>query len=59
MRLSEEERRRIALHRKVAPPIPERRQVKSLKGQLAFDFEGKGWQARDWCRKANKSGPEN
>ena len=40
MRPSEEERRRIELHRKVAPPIPQLRKIKSLKGQLEIDFDG-------------------
>jgi hypothetical protein len=39
MKLSPEERRRVILHNRVAPPIPVHRQVKSLMGQLAFDFD--------------------
>jgi hypothetical protein len=39
MKLPEEERRRIQLHRKVAPPIPKTKQVKSLRGQAYFDFD--------------------
>ena len=36
--LSQDEKDRIKLHRKVAPPIPKKRKPKSIEGQTFFDF---------------------
>jgi hypothetical protein len=38
-KLTEDERRRIVLHEKVAPPIRVPRRLESYKGQIEFDLE--------------------
>ena len=37
-KLTKDEQKRIQTHRKVAPPIPAKRQPKSLAGQTYFEF---------------------
>ena len=39
-KLTQNDRDRIQMHRRVAPPIPQKRHWKSLEGQTYFDFDG-------------------